>query len=100
VTKKPDKVGGSISQGVKSYGGYTGNYQLTAPVGSGSLMATYQRDIWDGDFPFTIKPETLATNKDFGDANRRSNGYKNSNGMVKWQDDNWMVKTSWKQLHE
>ncbi|GMA97516.1 hypothetical protein PIPA1_03160 [Pelosinus sp. IPA-1] len=100
VTKKPDKIGGSISQGMKSYGGYTGNYQVTAPLGDGSLMATYQRDIWDGDFPFTINPENLMGNTEFGDTNRRSNGYQNSNGMVKWQNDKWTVKTAWKNMHE
>ncbi|MDR3348463.1 MAG: TonB-dependent receptor plug domain-containing protein [Acidaminococcales bacterium] len=57
VTKKPGKAGGSISQGMRSCGGYTGNYQLTAPMGSGSILMTYQRDIWRGDFPFTISPE-------------------------------------------
>jgi outer membrane autotransporter protein len=99
ITKKPDKVGGSISQGMKSYGGYTGNYQVTAPLGDGSLMATYQRDIWGGDYPFTISPDNY-NGHEFGDTHRRSNGYQNSNGMVKWQNDNWTVKTAWKNTHE
>jgi len=99
ITKKPDKIGGSISQGMKSYGGYTGNYQVTAPLGDGSLMATYQRDIWDGDFPFTIQPENY-TGEEFGDTHRRSNGYQKDNGMVKWQNENWTVKTAWKKMHE
>lgn len=98
VTKKPDKIGGSISQGVKSYGGYTGNYQVIAPLGDGSLMATYQRDIWDGDFLFNNTPDR--EHHSYGDFRRRSNGYQNENGMVKWQDDNWMVKAAWKQQQE
>lgn len=96
VTKKPKEVGGTITQGMKSYGGYNGTYQLTAPLGSGSIMATYQRDIWDGDIPFRM----IASDNDIGEYKRRSNGYQNSNGMVKWQDDNWMVKAAWKDLHE
>ena len=101
VTKKPKEVGGTVTQGVKSYGGYTGSYQLTAPAGKGSLLATYQRDSWDGDFPFTMKPDYIVTDKDmFGDTHRRSNGYRNEDGMVKWQDDHWTVKAAWKQLHE
>lgn len=96
VTKKPGQIGGSISQGMKSFGGYNGTYELTGPVGSGSLMATYQRDIWGGDFPFQM----IVSDTNSGEYNRRSNGYQNSNGMVKWQDDNWTVKASWKELHE
>lgn len=96
VTKKPKEVGGTITQGMKSYGGYNGTYQLTAPLGSGSIMATYQRDIWDGDIPFRM----IVSDTDNGEYKRRSNGYQNSNGMVKWQDDNWMIKAAWKDLHE
>ena len=101
VTKKPDKLGGSITQGFKSYGGYNGTYQLTTPLGDGSLLATYQRDIWRGDYDFT--PHYLYPNMAGGDPQnikRQSNGYQNNNGMLKWQDDHWMAKISWKDLHE
>ncbi|MBU2700324.1 outer membrane autotransporter protein [Sporomusaceae bacterium BoRhaA] len=97
ITKKPKEVGGSVSQGFKSYGGYNATYQLTAPIGDGSLLATFQRDIWGGNFPFR-----MLTNggTDLGEFTRRSNGYQNDDGMVKWQDDHWDIKASWKQLHE
>jgi len=95
VTKKPQEVGGTITQGMKSYGGYNGTYEVTAPLGSGSIMATYQRDIWDGDYPMW-----LIAGDNNEEYTRRSNGYRNENGMVKWQDANWMVKASWKDLHE
>lgn len=99
VTKKPKEAGGTITQGVKSYGGYTGTYQFTAPAGSGSLLATFQRDIWGGDFSFNNIPDNYS-GKSFGDFRRRSNGYQNEDGMVKWQDDHWTIKAAWKQLHE
>jgi outer membrane receptor for ferrienterochelin and colicin len=99
VTKKPLKLGGRASQGVRSYGGYTGSYELTAPLGKGSVMATFQHDQWDGDFPFTVLPFIGATPDPF-DTNRRSNGYDNKNGMVKWQDGHWTVKAAWKDLDE
>ena len=100
VTKKPDKVGGSISQGIRSYGGYTGNYELTTPLGSGSLMATFQRDIWTGDFDFQARPENITDSRFDGVLKRRSNGYQNNNGMLKWQDERWMVKAQWKDTWE
>ena len=96
ITKKPEELGGTITQGFKSYGGYTGTYQFSAPAGNGSILATFQRDIWSGDFPFTVQPSGYSAQ----DANRRSNGYQNENGMLKWQDDNWTVKAAWKDLHE
>ncbi|SDF31789.1 Vitamin B12 transporter BtuB [Sporomusa acidovorans DSM 3132] len=100
VTKKPKTVGGTITQGIKSYGGYTGTYQFTAPAGNGSLLFTWQRDIWGGDFPFTVSPSNRTITTEYGDVNRRSNGYQNENGMAKWQDDHWTVKAAWKDLHE
>lgn len=96
VTKKPTEMSGMVSQGMKSYGGYTGNYQLNMPLGSGSLLATYQRDIWKGDFGVD-----LYNNDKYVDTiNRRSNDYQNNNGMLKWQDEHWMTKFSWKDMHE
>lgn len=100
VTKKPQDLGGSIKQGIRSYGGYTGSYELTTPLGSGSLMATYQRDIWRGDFDFQAKPAQIIGNSYDGVLKRRSNSYQNNNGMVKWQDDKWMVKAQWKDTWE
>lgn len=96
VTKKPTEMSGMVSQGMKSYGGYTGNYQLNMPLGTGSLLATYQRDIWKGDFDVD-----LYNNDKYVDTiNRRSNDYQNNNGMLKWQDEHWMTKFSWKDMHE
>lgn len=98
VTKKPQQASGRITQGIKSYGGYNATYEYNTPLGSGSLLATYQRDIWKGDYDFLGGRGGLpgAT----GVAKRRSNGYQNDNGMLKWQDEHWMAKASWKQLHE
>lgn len=98
VTKKPQEAGGRITQGMKSYGGYTGSYEYTTPLGSGSLLATYNRDIWGGDFPFGVYD--VYKRSYLGDFERRSNGYQNNNGLLKWQDDHWMLKASWKKMHE
>lgn len=96
VTKKPTEMSGMVSQGMKSYGGYTGNYQLNMPLGNGSLLATYQRDIWKGDFDVDL----YNRNRYLETVTRRSNGYQNNNGMLKWQDEHWMTKFSWKDTHE
>ncbi len=106
VTKKPAGLGGSITQGFKSYGGYNATYQINTPLGDGSLLATWQRDIWQGDYKFHVinsNPLVMASNGPLwfdGDLPRRSNDYQNNNGMVKWQDDHWMVKAAYKDLQE
>lgn len=98
ITKKPTEGHGHIRQGVRSYGGYTADYEYSMPLGSGSLMATYSRDIWQGDFDFTYPSYNWdGTSEEF---NRRSNGYQNNNGMLKWQDEHWTVKATWKKMHE
>ncbi len=30
---------------------------------------------------------------------RRYNDYKNTDALIKWQDDNWMIKSSWKKIN-
>ncbi len=97
VTKKPKEGHGYITQGVRSYGGYTGTYEYSMPLGSGSLMATYARDIWHGDFDYIYPKYSGGKDESF---TRRSNGYQNSNGMLKWQDEHWIIKGVWKKNHE
>lgn len=100
VTKKPTEGTGHITQGVKSYGGYSSTYEYSTPLGSGSLLATYARDIWQGDFPYVYKGDKTAQEYNNKRYNRQSNGYQNNNAMLKWQDDNWTVKAVYKKLHE
>lgn len=100
VTKKPQQASGRITQGVKSYGGYNATYEYNTPLGGGSLLATYQRDIWKGDYDFLGGRGQHSDGSGTGVTKRRSNGYQNDNGMLKWQDEHWMAKASWKQLHE
>lgn len=102
VTKKPREGHGHISQGMKSYGGYNATYEYSMPLGGGSLLATYSRDIWQGDFPYYYFDKdrnsySSSQNKEFY---RKSNGYQNNNALLKWQDGHWTVKGIYKKLHE
>lgn len=97
VTKKPDRPGWYVKEGSRSYGGYQGSYEYNAPLGRGTLLTAYNRDIWRGDFPFKARWNSYAYG---GSPNitlkRRGNDYQNSDGLLKWQDDHWQVKASWK----
>jgi outer membrane autotransporter protein len=99
VTKKPQDTRGSISQGMRSFGGYTGNLELTAPVGSGSMLFAINRDQAKGDFryknlklisPSNFEPETQ-------DRHRLYNDYQKTDALLKWQDDIWFAKLTWKE---
>ena len=96
VTKKPQQAGGKITQGVRSYGGYNGSYEFTAPLGSGSLMAAFNRNIWEGAFPFQIENRYYEKKE----LKRYGNGYQNSDALLQWQDGKWQVKASWKKTRE
>ena len=107
VTKHPNEGHGHITQGVRSYGGYTSTYEYSTPLGSGSLLATFGRDIWQGDFDFIYpngKYLGLGADGNYKYADethkRRSNQYQNNNALLKWQDEHWTVKGVWKKQSE
>ena len=96
VTKKPQDVRGSISQGWRSFDGYTGNLELTAPVGSGSLLFALNRDQARGDFRYmnldiNATPDEPVTQE----RHRQYNDYQNTDALLKWQDENWFAKLTW-----
>ena len=99
ITKKPVAGHGYMTQGFRSYGGYTSTYEYSMPLGTGSLMATWGRDIWQGDFKFYFPRKTYQY-KTASTYHRRSNDYQNNNGMIKWQDDHWMIKAQYKNNQE
>ena len=52
VTKKPEKADVSVELGKSSYGGKKGAVEVTAPLGSGSLMFGTSYESSDGDFKY------------------------------------------------
>ncbi|WP_371373862.1 TonB-dependent receptor plug domain-containing protein [Sporomusa aerivorans] len=89
VTKKPQNTGFSLSQGMSSYGGYTGSLGVNAPLGGGSLFVGVNRDQSQGDFKYNFPGTDIYRH-------RLNNGYQNTDVLVKWQDENWQVKYAWK----
>lgn len=96
VTKKPGEAGGSASYGMRSFDGYTGNIEVTAPLGKGSLMVAANRDQARGEFKYR-KYWLDSSNKNQytqGSAYRQNNDYQHTDAMIKWQDENWLFKLS------
>lgn len=98
VTKKPEGAHGSVSYGMKSFGGYTGGAEVTAPLGSGSLMVQVNRDQAEGGFSYmrNWQNNRLPDSPHFvGKYWRQDNWYRRTDAMVKWQDDHWLFKAQY-----
>ncbi len=55
---------------------------------------------YDPDFKKTWWDEKLARNPGVADDERyrRNNDYKNTDAIIKWQDDHWVAKATWKKI--
>ncbi|MEL7633612.1 MULTISPECIES: TonB-dependent receptor domain-containing protein [Sporomusa] len=104
VTKRPDKIGGKVSYGMRSFNGHKFNVETTSPLGDGSLLLAYNRDQAKGDFKYTrtnhelirVGTPTGTIETHYPDTRwRMNNGYQNNNLLAKWQDDNWFVKLNY-----
>lgn len=157
VTKKPTGAHGSAEIGPSSFGGKKASVEITAPVGSGSLLFGLNHEQRDGDFPYhSYAADQWFTNTQVGkkyladqrelnqflamtpaeraaydtahgtgqwqlkvnskkqaiddseslaeaarDAERRRqyNDYKNTDLLVKWQNNDWMIKGTYKTVN-
>ncbi|WP_418505100.1 TonB-dependent receptor plug domain-containing protein [Cloacibacillus evryensis] len=96
ITKKPDKPGGSLSLGVGSYGKFKTNLSYVSPLGGGKFFfgANYERT--DGDFEYLNDNNSPYTPGDDYRTKRQNNGYKNTDFLAKWNDDDWALRLGWK----
>jgi len=96
ITKTPDKAGGALSLGAGSYGKFNTSLSYAMPLGGGSFFigANYERS--DGDFEYTNDNNTPYTPEDDYKAKRQNNGYKNSDVLLKWKNDDWSARFGWK----
>lgn len=122
VTRKPEKLGGSASGGVSSYGGVQGSLSGTIPLGSGTFFLGANNDQSDGDFRYVnfyhqsvIEDVTHRMNVAMSEEiraslaaeleklqsypverTRRNNAFQNTDGLAKWQDEHWQLRAAWK----
>ena len=157
VTKKPTGAHGSAEIGPSSFGGRKASVEITAPVGSGSLLFGLNHESRDGDFPYhSYAADQFYSNTELGrqivdtrselqgylsmtaaeraaydTANgtgawqskvdgcvqwledngvretdsadnpkrwRKYNDYKNTDLLLKWQNNDWMIKGTYKRV--
>lgn len=96
ITKKPTKQGGSVSIGAGSHGLYKTNLSCSAPLGDGHFLfgANYERT--NGDFEYNNDNNTPYTPGDDYRTARQNNGYRNTDFLMKWNDDDWNLRMGWK----
>ena len=158
VTKKPTGAHGSAEIGPGSFGSKKASVEVTAPVGSGSLLFGFNHEQRDGDFPYhsyaadqfytntQLGKQVLDTRKElqgylsmtateksaYDAANgagawqsnvdscvqwledngvresdsadnpqrrRKYNDYRNTDLLIKWQNDDWMIKGTYKKVN-
>lgn len=96
ITKKPAKAGGSVSIGAGSFGKLKTNISSNMPLGDGKLMVGINAERTDGDFKYHNDNNTPYTPADDYEASRQNNSYKNSDVLIKWNNDDWSLRGGWK----
>jgi len=96
VTKKTESSGGHISAGAGSYGKITTNLSYAMPIGSGNFLFGANCEKSDGDFKYWNDNNTPYTPEDDYEATRRNNWYRNTDVLMKWNDDKWSIRGGWK----
>ncbi|MBR4958152.1 MAG: TonB-dependent receptor plug domain-containing protein, partial [Phascolarctobacterium sp.] len=105
VTKKPEKPDVSVELGTSSYGGKKGAVEITAPLGSGSLMFGTNYESSDGDFAYEnyaaasavpgIMTSIASVQKEIDDFNNiKINDYANNLGLSQAQQDAFKADNS------
>lgn len=96
MTKKPTKPGGSLSLGAGSYGLFKSNLSYVSPLGPGKFLIGANFESNDGNFKYHNDNNSPYTPGDDYEAKRQNNGYKNTDFLAKWNDDNWQLRFGWK----
>lgn len=96
ITKKPEKREGHLSVGAASYGKKDGSFSYSAPLSDGHFFIAGNYDTSDGNFDFYDDSNTEFTPSDDLRRERAFNGYKNKDVLLKWHNDDWQLRLSYK----
>ena len=103
VTRKADTLGASIEAGGASLHGQRYNFTATTPTfWSGSLLLGAHYDRSEGDFSYHIgntsggSPNIFLARRMRTEFRRKNNDHSNADFLIKWQNDNFSLKASYK----
>lgn len=76
--------------------------QSASDFGGMDEMIKYWNDYYgkyaDPDYKKKLYKELLLNHLESADRWRKANDYKNTDAIMKWQDDHWLAKATWKQI--
>ncbi len=96
ITKKPAEAGSSISFGTGSFGKFKTNLSSNMPLGSGNFLLGVNYERTDGDFKYKNDNNTPYTPADDYETYRQNNSYRNTDVLLKWNNDEWSLRGGWK----
>ncbi|GHV26713.1 vitamin B12 transporter BtuB [Synergistales bacterium] len=95
VTKMPEKPSTTVSLGAASFGRYKGTLSHGSPMWGGKFFGSFGYETYKGDFPYRNDNNTPYNNTDDYNANRRDNGFNNTDALLKWEDEHWKARFSY-----
>ena len=97
VTRKPKGSEASLTLGVSSYGGARSGLFWSRPLGGGAFSLGVAHERSDGDFAYWNDNDTPYTPEDDYEAKRRNNSFSRTNLLMKWEDESWHARFSWRE---
>jgi outer membrane cobalamin receptor len=97
VTKNPEKPQTSLSLGIGSFGRFKGVLSHAAQMGvdGGKFFGSFGYETYGGDFSYWNDNGTPYNGSDNYEGKRRSNGLKNMDALLKWENESWKARASW-----
>ncbi len=97
VTRKPKGSEASLTLGVSSYGGARSGLFWSRPLRGGAFSLGVAHERSDGDFAYWNDNDTPYTPEDDYEAKRRNNSFSRTNLLMKWEDESWHARFSWRE---
>lgn len=95
VTKSPGEAKSLLSLGVGSYGRFKGGFSHAGKWGGGRFLAAVHYETSEGDYTYFNDNGTPYTPDDDYTGKRRDNTFENTDVLLKWEDENWTLRSAW-----
>jgi len=95
VTKSGEKTKTEVLLGIGSFGRRKGIVSHSAALWGGKFFGSAGYETYDGDFKYWNDAGTPYNAEDDYEAQRRGNGFRNTDLLLKWEDEHWRARASW-----
>ena len=95
VTKAAGKPRTEVLLATGSFGRWKGILSNSTTLWSGKLFASFGYETYDGNFEYWNDAGTSYNETDDYEARRQGNGFRNTDLLLKWEDEHWKARASW-----